>query len=312
MSEVLTLGECMAVLYPQQPVPLDAAQTVLLDIAGAESNLAIGLSRLGHQVSFLSRVGDDSFGRRIRQTLTREGVDTTYLLTDPTAQTGVFFREWLPDGERRVYYYRAGSAASHLVPQDLSPQAFTGVRIVHLTGITPALSASCAATVLQAIELAHKAGALVSFDLNYRAKLWSPAEARQVLLPLLPHVDILLAGHEDVLAIFGVGDDEQQERVLVQQPALRERLIVLKRAERGACAIAGDTRIEVAAHAVSAVVDPVGAGDGFNAGFLAGLLRGYDLPISLQLGARIGAASVSATGDYAGYPHEGRPEISSD
>ncbi|HLI05623.1 MAG TPA: sugar kinase [Ktedonobacteraceae bacterium] len=306
MPEVLTLGECMAILYPQRPVPLDAAQAVLLDIAGAESNLAIGLSRLGHQVSFLSRIGDDSFGRRIRQTLTREGVDTTYLLTDATAHTGVFFREWLPDGERRVYYYRAGSAASHLVPQDLAPQAFTGVRIVHLTGITPALSPACAATVARAIELAHAAGALVSFDLNYRAKLWNPSEARQMLLPLLPHADILLAGHEDVRAIFGVEDDEQQERVLARQPAARDGLIVLRRAERGACAIAGDTRIEVAAYPVSAVVDPVGAGDGFNAGFLAGWLRGYELQASLQLGARIGAAAVSAIGDYTGYPREGR------
>jgi len=302
MSEVVTLGECMAVLYPREPVTLDDADLLALDIGGAEANLSIGLSRLGHSARFISRVGDDPFGHRMRATLRREGVDTSYLITDDAAQTGVFFREWLPDGARRVYYYRAGSAASRLAPADLRPEAFAGARMVHLTGITPALSASCAAAVAKAIELAHAAGALVSFDPNYRPRLWDAPAARAALLPLLRQVDILLMGHEDAQAVLGEGDDEA---ILARGAALGPRVVVLKRAERGALALAEGHHYQAPAHPVAQVVDPVGAGDGFDAGFLAGWLRGSSIEDSLQLGARIGAAAVAVLGDYAGYPREG-------
>lgn len=299
MHEVITLGECMAVCYPEKPVPLDQASTLAIDIAGAEANLAIGLSRLGHSVQFLSRVGADPFGQRIRATLAAEGVDTTCVLTDPTAPTGVFFREWLPDGLRRIFYYRAGSAASQMVPEDLQPSAFTGVRLVHLTGITPALSPGCAATIAKAIELAHAAGALVSFDPNYRAKLWDTATAQKVLLPLIAQTDILLTGHEDAHALFGV---EEESRILARGAELGTQIVVLKRAEHGVYAWTPGISLEIEAERVEGVVDPVGAGDGFNAGFLAGWLRGYSLEAALRLGARVGAAAVTTVGDYAGYP----------
>jgi 2-dehydro-3-deoxygluconokinase len=301
MPEVVTLGECMAVLYPQQPIALDEATMLALDIGGAEANLAIGLSRLGHTARFISRVGADPFGQRIRATLAAEGVDVTYLITDLEAPTGVFFREWLPDGARRVYYYRAGSAASRLRPEDLQPEMFAGARIVHLTGITPALSTSCAAAVSRAIDLAHAAGALVSFDPNYRPKLWDVAAARAMLLPLMERVDFLLMGHEDAQAVLGTEDDE---RALERGAELGAQVVVLKRAAHGALALADGKRAHAPAHPVEKVIDPVGAGDGFDAGFLAGWLRGYDLEAALQLGARVGAAAVSVLGDYAGYPRE--------
>lgn len=299
MHEVVTLGECMALLCPEEPVTLEQAKTFSLDIAGAESNVAIGLSRLGHSVQFISRVGDDPFGRRIRATLDAEGVDTSCLLIDQVAPTGVFFREWLADGVRRVFYYRNGSAASHLVPEDAQPESFTGARILHVTGITPALSESCAATVKHAIELAHAAGCLVSLDPNYRAKLWDAPIARKTLLPLMAHADVLLLGHEDASALFETDDDE---RILEQGARFGAQVVVLKRAERGACAWTQTTRGEVPAEVVAAAIDPVGAGDGFDAGFLAGWLRGDSLDTALRLGAYIGAQAVATRGDYAGYP----------
>lgn len=299
MCEVVTLGECMALLYPQEPIPLEQAATLTLDIAGAEANLAIGLSRLGHCVRFVSRVGNDPFGRRIRSVLEAEGVDTSALLIDPTASTGVYFREWLPDGMRRVFYYRSGSAASRLGPADFSSAALAGARILHLTGITPALSSSCATLVARAIDLAHAAGVQVSFDPNYRAQLWDRSTAQQALLPLLARSDIVLMGHEDAQALFGPEEDEQ---ILQRTAELGVGVVVLKRAEHGACALAKGGPVTIAAEAAERVVDPVGAGDGFDAGFLSGWLRGYSLERALRLGAYVGAASVAQVGDYLGYP----------
>ncbi len=293
--EVITLGETMAVIYPRVSQPLAEAETLTLDIGGAESNLAIALSHLGHHVSFVSRVGNDPFGQRIRAVLDAEEVDTGGLLIDQTAPTGVFFREWLPDGKRRVFYYRASSAASHLSPADLSPDMFAGTRLLHLTGITPALSASCAATVERAIELAHAANVLVSFDPNYRAALWDQASARKVLLPLMAQIDILLMGHEDCSAILGTHDAESALRY---GKTLGVQIMVLKEAERGATGQIGETRVSVPAESVAAAIDPVGAGDAFDAGFLSGWLRGNTLAESLRLGAQMGAASVATLGDY--------------
>ncbi len=300
MPEVVTLGECMGVLYPPEPVTLDDTRTLLLDIGGAEANLSVALARLGHSVRFISRVGADPFGERIKNILAGEGVDVSDVAVDQVAQTGVFFREWLPDGARRVYYYRAGSAASRMQPNDLKIEQFAGARFVHLTGITPALSESCSATILRAVELAREAGARVSFDPNYRAKLWSPEAARAALSPVLAQCDVLLMGHEDAQAVLGHFDDEQQ--LLEHAASLGPSIVVLKRAERGALALVAGQRYEAPAVAVEHVIDPVGAGDGFDAGFLAGLLRGDDINACLALGARVGAASVAALGDYAGYP----------
>ena len=297
MPEVVTIGECMAVLYPPKPVEIERSHNLLLDIGGAEANLAIRLQRLGHTARFISRVGNDPFGRRILNTLGEHGVDTTFVTVDPANPTGLYFREWLPDGARKVYYYRAGSAACALTPADLPPAAFTGARIVHLTGITPALSPGCAATVARAIELAHLAGAQVSFDPNYRPRLWSESEAREALLPLISRIDILLMGHEDARAIFGT---DEPGASMEQVASLGPKIVVLKQAERGACALSGGRFIQVPAHPVEKVVDPVGAGDAFDAGFLAGLLRQYDLEAALNFGARLGAAAVGTLGDYAG------------
>jgi 2-dehydro-3-deoxygluconokinase len=289
----------MGVFFPPDPVTLDDTNKLLFDVGGAEANISIALQRLGVRARFISRVGDDPFGRRIRLVLEQEGVDTSALITDADAPTGIFFREWLPDFARRVYYYRKGSAASRMAPEHLSRALFEGARIVHLTGITPALSATCAAAVTRAVELAEEVGALISFDPNYRPRLWSPEQARATLLPIMRRAHFLLMGHEDAQAVFGVSDEDA---ILDAAVALGARAVVLKRAERGAIGIAGGERIEAPAHPAKQAIDPIGAGDGFDAGFLAGQLRGYDLAGCLDLGARVGAAAVEVLGDYNGYP----------
>ena len=302
----------MALAFPPEPVGLAESKRLRLDIAGAESNLCIGLSRLGVKTRFISRVGDDPFGLRIRQVLDQEGVDTSALVTDPEAPTGVFFREHLPDGQRRVYYYRKGSAASCLSPDDLDPGLFQGAHLVHLTGITPALSPACAAACQRAIELARQVGAWISFVPNFRPRLWNATEAQAALLPLMSQVDILLMGHEDAQALFDIESqaDTLSKQTLQHGLDLGASIVVLKLGEQGACASARSgiepvgQIIKIPAHPVEQVIDPVGAGDGFDAGFIAGWLQGWNLEKCLQLGAHLGAAAVGVMGDYEGYPRD--------
>ncbi|MFZ9858809.1 MAG: sugar kinase [Roseiflexaceae bacterium] len=299
MPEVMTFGECMAVLYPPDPVQIDDAPLLKWDIGGAEANCAIALARLGISVRWHSRIGNDPFGRKMISILAGEGVDTSAVAIDATKPTGVFFREWLPDGMRRVFYYRAGSAAANMGPEDLKSEHFVGVKAMHMTGITPALSERATATCMRAIELAKAAGCMITFDPNFRPRLWSAEQARVAMIPMAQASDIILMGHEDAAAMFGEGDDEHYLQSAV---ALGIKTVVLKRAERGALAIHDGERFEATVVKAERVIDPVGAGDGFDAGFIAGRLRGKSMPESLHLGAIVGAGSVAHLGDYAGYP----------
>jgi 2-dehydro-3-deoxygluconokinase len=300
MVDVITLGECMALVYPSTLSPLAQSSELHLDMAGAESNFCIGLSRLGFKSRFISRLGNDPLGEFIRLKLAREGVLTDALKTDTTSPTGVFFREHLADGQRRVYYYRKNSAASLLSPDDLDITYFTGARVLHLTGITPALSASCSAACLRAIDLAKSVGTSISFDPNYRPQLWSEEEARKVILPILEQSDFVLMGHEDARAILGIADENDALKYVSD---LGVKIIVMKRAERGAVSWSEGQILEIPAYPVDRVIDPVGAGDGFDAGFIAGWLKGWNLERCLALGARVGAGAVRVLGDYNGYPY---------
>jgi 2-dehydro-3-deoxygluconokinase len=299
VAEVYTFGECMVVMYPPDPVTIDDAPLLKWDIGGAEANCAIALTRLGVSVQYQTRIGNDPFGRKMVEILAGEGVDTSQISIDATRPTGVFFREWLPDGLRRVFYYRAGSAASNMGPEDITSERLQGVKVMHLTGITPALSERAAAACTHAVALAKQAGVMITFDPNFRPRLWSAEAARATLTPLAAASDILLMGHEDAAALFGEGDDEHY---LASAVALGIKTVVLKRAERGALAIHDGERFEAEVVKAERVIDPVGAGDGFDAGFIAARLRGKSIPEALHIGAVVGAGSVAHLGDYAGYP----------
>ncbi len=297
--EVVTLGECMILVYPTKPVEISIAENLNFDLAGAESNFAIALSRLNHSTRFISRVGNDPFGEFIRSKLTDEGVCLDSLGVDDNAPTGLFFREWLKDGNRRVYYYRSGSAASRIGPEDIQSEMLKGVRLAHLTGITPSLSETAREASIRFIHLAKQAGAMISFDPNYRSPLWNYSDARRVMVPLIEKSDFLLLGHEDAKALFDETDDL---RILEITASLGPRIVVLKRAERGTLASIDGNILESKPFPVEKIFDPVGAGDGFDAGFIAGWLRGWDFPKAIDLGAKIGALAVQTMGDYHGYP----------
>ena len=294
--EVLTLGETMVTLCPEQPGPLRHAERFLRSVGGAESNVAIGLCRLGHQAAWVGVVGADPFGDLVISTLRGEGVDVR-ARRHPRAPTGLLFKERHQGGDSAVYYYRSGSAGSHLGPEDVPDLG--RARIVHLTGITPALSDSCHAAVKTAIGKAREAGALISFDPNYRSKLWRPEASRAALLPILPACDILLLSQSEGQMLFGSDDPDTIAR---EARARGSRHVAVRCGVEGAWAFAAEgPGTWVPAYAVTPL-EPTGAGDAFDAGFLAGILEGKSDADCVRAGVICGALVTTALGDWEGAP----------
>jgi 2-dehydro-3-deoxygluconokinase len=297
--DVVTFGETMVLFTPVTVGPLRYASQFEKTIGGAESNVAIGLARLGHQVSWVSRLGDDEFGLYIRNFIRGEGVDTSHVVFDAKHPTAVFFKERQTAREPTVYYYRRGSAASCLQPEDVSEELIARAKFLHVTGITPALSPSCRDTVYQAIEKAKRHRVTVVFDPNIRLKLWTADEARDVLMDIAGQCDIVLPGWEEGRILTGEDAPEQIAERLLQNGA---GAVVVKLGERGAYYAAVNDRAYVDGFPVRQIVDPIGAGDGFAAGFLSGLIRGWSYRDAVRLGNRVGAYALTVVGDVEGYP----------
>jgi 2-dehydro-3-deoxygluconokinase len=288
------VGESMAVLLPDVTGPLETVGSFALSVGGAESNVACALRALGVPSAWVSRVGDDGFGRRLVNDLAARGVDASGVVVDPVLPTGLYVKEMIGSGRSRMHYYRKGSAASAMSPEMLAEPSVAGLlaaaRLVHLTGITPALSDTCLAMVRAVLDT-DRAGRLVSFDLNWRPSLWRDRDPG-LLRELVNAADIALLGADEAEAVFGTGDP-QELRDLFPGPAT----VVVKDAERRVTALTadGETISEVAL-AVE-VVEPTGAGDSFAAGYLAGVLRGFDQRRSLRSGHLAAASALVAHGD---------------
>jgi 2-dehydro-3-deoxygluconokinase len=297
--EVVSLGETMILFLAEQPGPLREATTFRRLVAGAEANVAIGVCRLGHSAGWIGRVGDDELGRAIVLRLRGEGVDLTHARADPEAPTGLLVRERREIGPLDVVYYRRGSAASRLGPDDLDEDYIRQARVLHITGITPALSVSCRAAVFAAAEIARAAGVSVVLDPNVRLKLWTSDEARYTLRELAAKADVLLPGAEEAELLTGENDPEAAARALLR---LGPSLVVVKTGINGSLAVSESEVTRVAAMPLARVVDPVGAGDAFAAGFHVGQLRGFNLTETLWLANRCGALAMTVAGDIEGLP----------
>jgi 2-dehydro-3-deoxygluconokinase len=297
--DLVTLGESMVLLLAEQSGPMREATTFRRYIAGAESNVASGLSRLGHTSGWFSRVGADEFGRAIVFRIRGEGVDTSHVITDRLAPTGIVIRERREVGPIEQVYYRRGSAASRLSPDDLDESYLSQPRFLHLTGITPALSDSCRETVFAAADIARGAGVRVVLDPNYRSKLWDADTFGRVVRDLASKCDILLPGMDEATLLTAETDPVAAGRKL---QALGPSIVVVKVGANGAIALVDDQQIHVPAVRLERVVDPVGAGDAFAAGLLAGMLRGFTLEAALALANRCGALAMTAPGDMESLP----------
>ncbi|KKK36798.1 2-dehydro-3-deoxygluconokinase [Mesobacillus campisalis] len=298
--DVITFGETMVLFTPVTAGPLRFTSHFQKTIGGAESNVAIALSRLGHKVGWTSRLGKDEFGTYIRNYIRGEGVDTTGVVFDHSRPTGVFFKEQRPGKEPNILYYRKGSAASRMTPSDIPEAQIKEAKFLHLTGITPALSESCKETVHHAISIAKQNGVKVIFDPNLRLKLWSAEEAREALVPIVAQCDYILPGLEEGSILTGKTEPEDIASFFLENGS---SFVVVKLGEKGAYFASEAEEAHVPGFPVTEIVDPIGAGDGFAAGFLSGLLRNWPVKEAVALGNKVGAYALSVAGDAEGYPN---------
>ncbi|HEX5203598.1 MAG TPA: sugar kinase [Actinoplanes sp.] len=290
---LFTFGETMGAVAADGIGPFPYAKSFSFGIGGAESNVAIAVARLGGRSTWLGRVGPDTTGALISRRLADAGVRA--IAIEDESFTGLMVRFRRSGEFMHVDYHRAGSAGSRLSPADLPLAELRAAGILHVTGITPALSETCRAAVFHAVETALAAGVPVSVDVNYRGKLWSRFDAAPVLRDLVSMADIVFAGPDEA-ALFVDGEDH-----LAGLTKLGPTEAIVKDGARGCVALINGERHEVPALPVT-VVDPVGAGDAFVGGYLADRLAGADAAQCLRTAIAAGAFAVTVPGDCEGLP----------
>ena len=308
--DVVTFGEMMQMFVADGPGPLEAVRTFHKRTAGAETNVAIGLARLGLRVGWASRLGDDSMGRYLLGEMQREGVDCSKVACDAGRRTGFQFKGRTTDGsDPPVEYHRKGSAASFMGPEDVDAEWLRSARHLHATGVFPAISATARAAARKTLETMRAAGRTISFDPNLRPTLWAtPEEMRREINAFAFQADWVLPGLEEGRFLTGEDTPEAIARFYRERGA---RLVVVKLGPEGAYFDAEEGTGRVAGFPVREVVDTVGAGDGFAVGVITALLEGRGVVDAVRRGAWIGARTVQVLGDTEGLPTRAELEAAS-
>jgi 2-dehydro-3-deoxygluconokinase len=299
--DVVTLGEAMLLLVAAEPGPLEQVRTFSKRTAGAETNVAIGLARLGLKVGWASRLGDDSMARYLLREMQAEGVDCSQVRCFPDQRTGLQFKGRVDDGsDPPVESHRKGSAASRMGPADVDTDWLLSARHLHVTGVFPALSPTTLAATRMAIATMRGAGRSLSFDPNLRPTLWpSPEAMRETLNGLASSCDWVFPGIAEGRFLTG---HDQPERIAAHYRERGARLVVVKLGAQGAYFDGEGGCGHVAAFPVERVVDTVGAGDGFAVGVISALLEGQGVSDAVRRAAWIGARAVQVPGDTEGLP----------
>jgi len=300
--DVALFGEAMMLLVADRPGPLEDAESFHKRTAGAETNVAIGLARLGLKVGWASRLGTDSMGRYLIAAMQREGIDCSHVICDASQRTGFQFKGRVTDGsDPPTEYHRKGSAASQMGPADVDEAWLRSARHLHATGVFAAISDISLQAALKTLDVMRAAGRTISFDPNLRPTLWASTDVmRHWINELASRADWVLPGVEEGLLLSGESSPEGIARFYRQHGA---KLVVVKLGAAGAyydSDVAGTGH--VAGFPVKEVIDTVGAGDGFAAGVVSALLEGRPVPEAVRRGAWIGARAVQVLGDTEGLP----------
>jgi 2-dehydro-3-deoxygluconokinase len=298
--DVITIGDGMIAMCPVKKGPIIFSDTFERKIGGAELNVAIGCSRLGLKSGWISRLGNDDFGKYILKTVRGEDVDISEVKLVDEYPTSVYFREVLSDGSSRSFYYREKSPTSTMNCEELNEEYFKNAKVLHITGVFPSINKNNQKVILEAVKLAKKFNLIVSFDPNIRLKMWTREEAKSFIEKLLPNVDILLIGDEEIEILLGETTIEDAIKTFHNYGIEK---VVVKKGAKGAIGSDGKNIYDVEAIKPKALVDTVGAGDGFAAGFLTALLKGEILENCVRFANAVGSLVVGVEGDNEGLPY---------
>ena len=307
MYDVVTFGEAMVRLSPPNFQRLEQARKLDLNVGGAELNVAVGVTRFGLKSTWVSKLPKNGLGYLIRDRAQEFGVDCSHIVWSDKGRAGLYFVEFgASPRASAVLYDRANSAISMVQPGEIDwAKVFTGSKHFHLSGITPVLSASAAEVTIEVLKASKKAGCTVSYDLNYRKKLWSPADAKKIQEPMMGDIDILITTEEDTNVVFGIKEKDYEAaaeklaktfKFKIVAITLREDLSVWKNNWTAIAYQEGkifrDRKYEVE------IVDRVGAGDSFTSGFLYAWLKEKDVQKGVQYGNAFAALKHTIPGDF--------------
>lgn len=298
MKDLITLGETMVSFVPSEACALRYAHNYGMHIAGAESNTAIGLAKLGFKASWISSVGKDEFGSYIINQIRAEGVDTSYVKVNKDKSTGVMFKE-TSAGETKVFYYREGSAASNLNKQDIKSEWFEDCKILHMTGITPVLSDECLGFTKEVFKKAEEKGIKISFDPNIRKKLWKDKDYTCEIRDLALRSNILLMGLDEAEVLFGTRESDEIFKLIFTEG--KAKYVALKDGANGSIISDGIAILNINPIKCNCI-DPIGAGDAYNAGFIAGILLEKSIEEIGKMASICGGLATETLGDIEGYP----------
>ncbi len=297
MPDLYTFGEAMALFLASDTDSVLTARTYTRSTAGAEGNVAVGVSRLGLSAHFFTLMGNDQLGTAVISDFESEGVDLSGVKRVDSFSSAMI-RNPGTTAPVEASYLRKGAAASLMRPEDLDVSVIAQSRWLHTTGITCAISTSAAATAAAGLELARKHGIKKSFDLNIRRKLWSEEQARKVLEPLARDVDLLIGGADEYCAVFGTSDPQEALRIAASRG--NKFAIMTKGPEE--LTYAADGKFTTVHPPQIKSVDPVGSGDAFTSGVISGLLANLTIADAVAQGTISGARVASQFGDWAGLP----------
>ncbi|MCI1984497.1 MAG: sugar kinase [Bifidobacteriaceae bacterium] len=299
-GKVLLVGESMGLFAAGKEGPCSQVGAFSASVAGAELNVAIGLKRLGHTPMYVTRVGDDPLGERVRLFMEENHLETRLVSVDPSRHTGFMLKSKVTTGDPQTYYFRKGSAASAINAQNIFDIDLAEVSVLHLTGILPPLSSATMEATDSLVARAEFNKIFISFDPNLRPALW-PSERRMhaVLKKLSGQADLVMPGIAEGEALFGYTNPEDIGKAFIGNGA---RYVVVKDGPRGAWATNGSRGLYVPGFVVNSIVDTVGAGDGFAAGLLSALLDGQHMSAALTQACAVGAMQTQSPSDNQGLP----------
>jgi len=300
-SGLILAGEPMGLLIAQSEGSLDNVSGYDLAVAGAEFNVAVGVSRLGHRVTYMTKLGNDPFGKRIIHVLNDNKIGNEFVAWSDTRKTGFMLKGRVSKGDPDIFYFRAGSAASTFSTKDVENVDFENYSHIHLTGILPALSDNTRAAVNLMFDKARKAGLFISFDPNLRPALWPSKEIMiRTINELAAKADMVLPGVAEGKILMGSDDPHKINAFYHKNGA---KIVVTKCGSEGALVSDRENEFMVPGFKVEKVIDTVGAGDGFAAGIITALMENLSLQEAVRRGNAVGAIQVMSRGDNEGLPY---------